>query len=430
MTKDTSPVVNIKTMDMLGRPEVVTVDEARGMLLSQFNPVPPPKIEMPIDDCLGRVTAIDVLSPEDLPNFSRSTVDGFAVAASDTFGATEAIPAYLNIAAEVIMGKEPVFELRKGEVARIATGGMLPIGSDAVVMLEHTQAINEKIIEVLRPVAPGDNVIQAGEDAKKGDLILSKGHRIRPQDIGALAGLGITSIPVYEKPRVVIISTGDEVVPASSPIKTGEVRDINSYNLAGLITKRGGVPIRKGILPDRYDVIKAVLKQSLKEADIVTITGGSSVGARDLTAKIINDLGSPGVLFHGVSVKPGKPMIGGIVDGKAVFGLPGHPAAVTVCFELFIRPVLELLTGEKKKHYRHGNNTVKARLTKNLASSSGREEHIRVAIEERDGKLWAKPILGKSGLITTLVKADGTIVIPLRKLGLDEGEEVEVILFD
>lgn len=415
--------------DMLGREELVTVEKALELLF-QYSPFKrPAEVNLPIDKTYGMVLSRDIISPEDLPPFSRSTVDGFAVNSADTFGATESFPSYLNIKAEILMGEKPEFVLNKGEVARIATGGMLPEGADSVVMLEHTQQVDEKMIEVLKPVSPGENVIQAGEDAKKDECILKRGHRLRPQDVGALAGLGITDVWVYDKPKVSIISTGDEIVPADESIKPGQVRDINSYTLSGFILDAEGIPVKKGIFSDTYEVIKDVVENSLKTSDMVLITGGSSVGTKDMTAKVINDMGSPGVLFHGVSLKPGKPMIGGVIDGIPVFGLPGHPAAVNVCFEIFIRPVLEIQSGRNEDRFRNEKRTIKARIARNISSSPGREEHIGVALEERNGEIWAVPLLGKSGLITTLTRADGTAVIPLRKLGVQEGEFVEVKLF-
>ncbi|MBI4687054.1 MAG: molybdopterin molybdotransferase MoeA [Nitrospirae bacterium] len=414
---------------MLGREEVLTEKDARELLLKSIESVHLKEAEIEIENSLNRILSRDILSPEDLPSFTRSTVDGFAVRAENTFGATEAMPAYLNISHEILMGEETAFELKAGDAAKIATGGMLPVGSDAVVMFEHCQSIDDKMIEVLKPAAPGENVIHAGEDCKKGDTILTKGHCIRPQDIGALAGLGIIKIWAYEKPKVAIISTGDEVVPLNAPLKPGQVRDINSYNLSGLIELQGGIPVKKGIFPDNYDVLKKVLEESFSEADIIIISGGSSVGTKDLTARLINELGPPGVLFHGVSIKPGKPMIGAIVEGKPVLGLPGHPAAVTVCFELFIKPVLKILAGQKRDSLQGLKKTVRARLSRNISSGSGRQEYVRVMLEERGSEIWAAPVFGKSGLITTLIKAQGTIVITLNKTGLSEGEEVEVELF-
>lgn len=415
--------------DMLGREEVLTLENAKGLLLKSLDIKLPAEFETGIEGAINRILSRDIISPEDLPHFSRSTMDGYAVNSSDTFGATEGIPAYLKVVGEILMGESPSFEIKKGEVAKIATGGMLPFGADAVVMFEHSSLINEKMLEIYKPAAPGENTVQRGEDCKKGDIVLTKGHKIKPQDIGVLAGIGITKIWVYEKPKVAVITTGDEIVPASEPVMPGQVRDINSHTLAGLVEIHGGIAIKKGIVIDAYDVLKKAVGDSLKEADIVVITGGSSVGTRDVTSRVINSMGKPGVLFHGVSIKPGKPVIGGTVNGKPVFGLPGHPAAVIVCFELFIKPVLMALSGELEKLSYKFKKTVKAKLSKNVSSTTGREDYIRVSLEEKDGEIWATPILGKSGLITTLVKADGTIVIPLQKTGLEQGTEVEVELF-
>lgn len=413
--------------DMLGREEIIPVERALELMLSNLSHKIPPEEKLSIRESYGRVLSRDIVSPEDLPAFARSTVDGFAVCASDTFGAMEGAPTYLNVRYEILMGEEPDFELKEGEVARIQTGGMLPIGADAVIMLEHAQQVDETMIEVLKPVAPGENVIQVGEDAKKGECILKRGHKLRPQDIGMLAGVGINDIWVYEKPRCSIISTGDEVVPPDSPIRRGQVRDINSYNLAGLVINAGAIPSLKGIFHDEYNTIRDVLEESLKDSDIVLISGGSSVGAKDITAKVINDLGKPGVIFHGVSMKPGKPLIGGIIDGVPVFGLPGHPVAVTVCFNVFVLPVLKILSGLNKDRFER--STIMARIARNISSTPGREEHIGVYLEERKGEIWAIPILGKSGLIKTLTKADGLAVIPLRRFGVEEGDIVEVRLF-
>lgn len=415
--------------DMLGREELITVEEALRVLFHHAPFKRPAEKYTPIDTSYGMVISKDILSPEDLPGFSRSTVDGFAVRSSDTFGATDGLPAYLTVVGEILMGEKPGVVLMNGESAKIATGGMLPEGADAVVMLEHTQQADGKTIEVVRPVSPNENVIQAGEDAKKNERVLKDGHRLRPQDVGALAGLGITDIWTYEKPKVSIISTGDEIVAPGEPVQPGEVRDINSYTLAGLISDAGGTALKKGIFTDQYAIIRDVVEQSLQDSEMVLITGGSSVGTKDMTAKVINDLGSPGVLFHGVSLKPGKPMIGGVIGTAPVFGLPGHPAAVHVCFEIFIRPVLAIQSGAAESWINRKKRTIYVRIARNISSSPGREEHIGVSLEERNGELWAVPLLGKSGLITTLTRADGTAVIPMRKFGVQEGDIVEVKIF-
>ncbi|MCL4456074.1 MAG: molybdopterin molybdotransferase MoeA [Nitrospirae bacterium] len=384
-----------------------------------------------IEECYNRVIAADVIAPEDLPAFSRSTVDGYALIARDTFGAKDTSPAYINVRHEIMMGTSADFEIKTGEAAKIPTGGMMPEGADAVLMLEHAQAVSDDMIEAMRSVAPGENVIQKGEDIQKGKTVLTRGHKLRSQDIGALAGIGVTEIEVFKKPSVSIISTGDEIVPASSPLKSGQVRDINSFTLAGLIGDNGGVPVKKGIFKDDYGTIKKIIEDSIKDSDMVLISGGTSAGTKDMTADIINDIarsqGGAGVVFHGLSLKPGKPMIGGIVNNKPIMGLPGHPAAVVVCFNLFIKPMIERLGGFKSN--KNFIKTVTAKMAKNIASAAGREDHIRVYVEAKDGELLAVPVLGKSGLITTLVKADGIVIIPQNKLGLEAGEEVMVRMF-
>ncbi len=415
--------------DLLGREEAVTVEKALSLLLEQALQLP--SIESTgIENAYGRVLSADVISPENLPGFNRSTMDGYAVDSTDTFGASDSMPAYLTVAGEVHMGTKPGFSLTRGEAAVIPTGGMLPDGADAVVMYEHTNRVGEDILEVMKAVAPNENVILADEDVKEGEVILRAGQRLRPQDIGALAGLGILDVEVFRRPVIAIISTGDEVVPPGKTRTAGEVRDINSYNLAGLIMRSGGIPLKKGIISDDFDHLRETVRESMQEAQMVLISGGSSVGTRDYTSKVIDELGPPGILFHGVSIKPGKPLIGGMVNGIPLFGLPGHPAAVTVCFETFIEPLLKKISGEKRrKNLLPPGRIIRAFFGRNLSSSTGREDHVRVALELRDNGLWARPILGKSGLIRTLVNADGTVIIPLNKNGIYEGETVEVNLF-
>jgi len=415
--------------DMLGRDNVISAGEALGRLLNCLPGELPAEVGIPIEGSLGRICSRDLLSPEDLPHFARSTVDGYAVSARSTFGATETMPAYLNLSQEVFMGDKADFLVSPMSAAKIPTGGMLPGGTDAVVMFEHVSVLDENTIEVLKPVAPGENVIQAGEDVRIGESLLLRGWRMRPQDIGACAGVGVTKIVVYERPTVSVISTGDEIVAADSTPDSAHIRDINSYVLSAMVSQAGCLPLKRGIFRDNYAEVRSVIELSIAESSAVIISGGTSVGAKDLIAKIINDMGSPGVLFHGVSMKPGKPVIGGMVGGVPVFGLPGHPAAVAVCFDVFIRPVLDRLCGYRERFTGAGRRTVKARLSKNVSSSQGREEHVRVVLEERPDGLWAIPVLGKSGLITTLVKADGTFVIPVNENGVEQREVIEVRLF-
>uniref|UniRef100_A0A7V4JR39 Molybdopterin molybdenumtransferase n=1 Tax=Thermodesulfobacterium geofontis TaxID=1295609 RepID=A0A7V4JR39_9BACT len=376
-----------------------------------------------IESAYNRITYEDIFAPENLPGFKRSTVDGFAVRSQDTFGAKETMPVYLTIKGHIPMGIAPNFSLNPGEAASIGTGGMLPEGADAVVMIEHVNVVSSDLIEILKPIGPGENVIFEDEDIKKGELVIPKGHKLKPQDIGGLAGLGISQIKVVKKPIIAIILTGDEIIPHTEKATPGKIRDINSFTLAGLIDSAGGIPLKMGIVGDDYKEIKAIVNKAYELADIILITGGTSAGTKDMTAQIINELGKPGIIFHGVFIKPGKPIIAGVCNNKPVFGLPGHPVAVYICFELFLRPVINKMLGLTDKTYKP---KIKAKLTKSVSSQAGRRDFIRVYLEEKEGELWATPLLSKSGLIMTLVKANGILCIPEDLLGFEKGEVVEV----
>lgn len=405
----------------------IPADDARQLLIDRLAGITRCVERLPLEKAFDRVLAEDIIAPEDLPGFARSTVDGYAVRSRDTFGARDTSPAYLNLAPEILMGSVPAFALRPGEAAPIPTGGMLPEGADAVVMFEHCQKSSESLVEILHAAAPAENVVQKDEDVKAGQSVLVSGSRLRPQDVGALAGLGIASVAVFAQPVVAIVSTGDEVVPLGSPCGPAQVRDINSFTLRGLIAHHGGIPVWEGICRDEYETIRSTVAKALQKADLVLIVGGTSAGVRDMSASVIDSLGEPGVLFHGVALKPGKPLIGGMIGPKPVLGLPGHPAAVVGTFESLVRPVLACLCGMRSVAIT--SRAVTARITKSVASVAGREDHIRVRLEDLDGELCAIPVLGKSGLITTLVRADGIVKIPAPKLGLDAGESVAVHLF-
>jgi molybdopterin molybdotransferase len=376
-------------------------------------------------DALDRILAESLSAPSSLPAFPRSTMDGYAVRAADTFGATESLPAYLSVVGEVQMGRAPELIVGPTQAAVVYTGGMIPPGADAVVMVERTQKLDAANIEVLKPVAPGENVINVGEDVKKGEALLGPGRTLRPQDLGGLMALGITRVSVAARPRVAIVSTGDEVVAPDRAPRPGQVRDVNTTTVAGLVRRAGGVPLPRGIIPDRFDDLLAAARTGLDATDALVISAGSSVSTRDLTADVINRLGRPGVLVHGVSVKPGKPTILGVCDGKPAFGLPGNPVSAMVVASLFLSPVLRRLQGASLASH----NRVQARLAHNIASVPGREDYVQVRLIERDGGLWADPVFGKSNLIYTLVRADGMLRVPLDSNGLHAGEWVEVELF-
>jgi molybdopterin molybdotransferase len=363
-------------------------------------------------------------SPQDLPDFVRATVDGYAVNAADTYGASPGLPAFLHIKGEVPMGQASNFVLALGEAALLHTGGMLPAGADAVVMIEQTQLVDGQSIEVMKPVAVGENVVQIGEDIRRGEPVLAPGRRLRPQEIGALLALGITSVTVAAPPRVALISTGDEVVVPEQTPQPGQVRDINSYTLAALTQRAGGEALLYGIVPDDQAKLTAVATQAHREADIVVLSAGSSVSYRDMSVDVIASLGAPGVLVHGLSVRPGKPTIVAVANGKAVFGLPGNPVSAMVIFDLLVTPTIQQLLGADNIPAKQ----VPARLARNLASTSGREDYVQVRLDEQNGEVWATPVLGKSNLIYTLVHADGVVKVPLAANGLHQGEWVPVTL--
>jgi len=377
-------------------------------------------------DSKGRILAEDIDADVDLPDFMRSTMDGYAVSASSTFGASEANPAYLTIKGSVLMGKSPAFSIGVGEAAKISTGGMLPDSADSVVMIEHTEAIDKTTIEVYKSVAPGQNILEKGEDMHKGQTLVPAGKPLRAQEIGLLAAFGIERIAVYKKPVVGIISTGDEVVSIKDTPAPGQIRDINMYTLSGLVEKAGGVPTAYGIVRDDFDDLFEKCTAALVQSDMVLISGGSSVGTRDFTIEVLSALPASEILVHGISISPGKPTILAKSGNQAVWGLPGQVTSTMVVFEIVVRPFIEHIGGlspEQKKHF----NPV-AQLNRNISSTQGRTDYIRVKLIEKDGILWAEPILGKSGLINTMVKADGLIEIGLDTEGLDKGAKVKVIL--
>ncbi len=373
----------------------------------------------------GRILALDIDADIDLPDFMRSTMDGYAVCASSTFGASEANPAYLTVKGSVSMGESPAFSIGIGEAAKISTGGMLPNGADSVVMIEHTEAIDKTTIEAYKSVAPGQNILEKGEDMHKGQTLVPAGKPLRAQEIGLLAAFGVKKVTVYKKPVVGIISTGDEVVSIKDTPAPGQIRDINMYTLSGLVEKAGAVPIPYGIVRDDFDDLYEKCTAALAQSDMVLISGGSSVGTRDFTIEVLSALPASEILVHGISISPGKPTILARSGDQAVWGLPGQVTSTMVVFEIVVRPFVEHIGGLSFEHKRHFNPV--ARLNRNISSTQGRTDYIRVKLIEKNGILWAEPILGKSGLINTMVKADGLIEIGIDTEGLDEGARVEVI---
>ena len=374
---------------------------------------------------LGRVIAEEIRSPEDLPAFPRSSMDGFSVRARDTFGASESLPALLEVVADIPTGRSSETTLNPGQAAVAYTGGMLADRADAVVMVERTQPADCRSIEVLRPVALGENVIHTGEDVRVGDMLFSPGHTIRPQDIGGLLALGIADVPVLRKPRVAIVSTGDELVPPDARPESGQIRDINTYTIAARVTQCGAQPVIIELVPDEYPPQLQAARNGINSADMLIFSAGSSLSSRDMTASVFNQLGEPGVLLHGISIKPGKPTIVAVADGKPLFGLPGNPVSALVVFDLLVAPAIHALSGASRQPI---VNTVDAILTDDVPSESGREDYVPVKLSQSNSIPAAKPVFGKSNLIYTLINSDGTIQVPADSGGLYAGEKVSVRL--
>jgi molybdopterin molybdotransferase len=379
-------------------------------------------------DAVGRVAAGDIVAPEDLPGFERSSMDGFAVRASDTFGAGEGQPAYLELAGEVPMGEPGPLKVEPGKTLRISTGGVLPDGADAVVMVENTE-LSGASIEVVKGVAPGENVVRRDDDIARGSLILEKGTMLGPAHIGALMGLGITRLSVFVLPVVAIISTGDELVPPDEEPGTGRVRDVNSAALSAAVTKAGCVPRTYGIIEDDRVRLLEAAGRALSECDALIISGGSSVGVRDVTVDVIGELGGPGLLAHGIYLKPGKPTLIAVCEGKPVLGFPGNPASALAVFRELFAPVLKVLRGEASPRVQ-APWAVEALLGKSVASDPGRLELVPVTLTEQEGGLVAVPVAGKSNLIGTLARAHGQVRIPEGSEGLEQGESVIVELLE
>ncbi|MEK7275577.1 MAG: gephyrin-like molybdotransferase Glp [Candidatus Desantisbacteria bacterium] len=407
--------------------DIRTTAEAINILYKHF---PPPSLfeSIPILEANNRVLAQDIYSQIDVPNFNRSSMDGYALNAKDTFGASSSMPAYLNIAGDVLMGEASSLRLKSGEAARIPTGGMLPEGANAVVMIEHTHEIDSRILEVQKPVGIWENTVCIGQDIKKQSLLFRAGRLLRAYEIGALAAIGQTRVDVYQRLNVGIISTGDEIVPAHALPDQGQVRDINSFIIGSKVLELGAVPNFYGIVQDRVELIHDAVKACVYQNDVVLICGGSSVGARDFVIDAISSMGE--ILVHGVAMRPGKPTIIAKIDNKPVIGLPGHPASTTIVFLVLVQPLLS-----------HLQNTIltpwhlTAITSRNIPSQPGREDYVRVKCRMQNAECGmqkteylAEPIFGPSGLIRPIFEANGLIKIPIDCEGLDEGEEVKVML--
>ena len=382
-----------------------------------------PAETIPLTGALHRIPAGPVTAEHPLPGFARSTVDGYAVRAADTYGVSDGLPGYLDVAGAVRMGATPDVAVSPGTAVAMPTGGMLPSGADAVVMVEYTAEAMSGTIEVVRPVAPGDGVIRADEDAAPGAAIVPAGRPLRAQDLGMLAAAGVTSVAVHARPVVTIFSTGDEVVPPdTAALMPGQVRDATAVALAALITEAGGDPVPGGIVADDPGLLEAALRLALDGSDLIVVSAGSSVGARDETAAAVGRLGEPGIWCHGLAIKPGKPTLLAECADVPVIGLPGNPRSALVVFRLIGMPLVRLVAGCTLPP---AEATVRARLDRDLASATGRLDVVQVRVSGG----CASPVFGMSALLSVLTMADGYVIIPEEATGLAAGTEVDVTLY-
>lgn len=404
---------------------VKTAEEVFEIIERNFAHDSLPVENVPLGEAVGRVLAADLYADMDIPGFHRSSVDGYAVIASDTFGASDSIPAQLALVGEVRMGEVPERPLSKGQAIYVPTGGQLPENADAMVMIEYTEDLGDGFIYLQKAAAPGNHVVFRGDDVREGCTVAQTGTLLRPQDIGALAAAGHPGVPVRRKIRAGILSTGDEVVDIRERNLGARVRDINSYLLQAGLRQYGAEPVFYGIIRDDDEIIRRATEKALRECDVVLISGGSSVGTRDVTGKVIDSLGEPGVLVHGIAVKPGKPTILGKVQGKAVFGLPGHPASAYMIFKIFVCRLLDRISGARQKV----NPAVQAAMACNYPSNNGREEYVPVRLENTPSGMLAHPLFGKSGMVSLLTSADGYVHLSRSSEGIASGKIAEVTLF-
>ncbi|MEM2750727.1 MAG: molybdopterin biosynthesis protein [Nitrososphaerales archaeon] len=404
---------------------LLSIEDAKNKLLQYYTPKPLGFEYTDLEFVYGRVLAEDIFSPIDVPNFDRASMDGFAVRAEDTFGADEDKPIELNIIGKIDTGEKPIISVNKGEAVEIGTGAAMPKGADAVIMVEYTERFGSKVF-VFKSVTPNENVITAGSDIMIGELVLRKGQLITSKEIGVLAALGLRKVKVFKKPRVAILSTGNELTPPGNPLEYGKIYDINTYSIAGAVIECGCEPIIMGVVKDDWKDMENKLKEAFKIGDCVITSGSTSAGVGDLIYKVIDSLGEPGIIVHGLAVKPGKPTIIGMINGKLFFGLPGYPTSAMIIFRLIVQPILTKLSG-LSEGITEAN--LEAKVAQKIFSTKGRREYLPVHIVmDEKGEYNAYPILTGSGAITTFALADGFIEIPEEIAIIDENEKVTVKL--
>ena len=403
----------------------MTFDEAKQVISKQLKLGVLGEEETPLLEAYNRVLGENVVSTLDIPPFNRSTVDGYALKAEDTFGAEENQPAKLTTLGMVSVGEQPKIRVEKGEAAEIVTGAPIPEGADAAVMVEDTDKTGSKL-RVFRAVTRDENVMKRGADIKKGETVLKAGQVLGASEIGVLAALGLTKVKVLKVPVVAVLSTGAEVTEPGKELPAGKIYDINAYSLSTAVRESGGKPVYLGVVPDDKAELRKALKRALASADMVLTSGGVSVGPKDLTPQIVNSLGEPGVFISGIAVKPGKPTTVALIGNKPVFSLPGHPTSALLQFHLLARPVLQLMSGRPATEVK----TVKALAATRMFSAKGRRTFVMVKLKrDKANRRVVEPVeTGASGAITTLAKADGFVEIPESHQFIDAGEEMVVTL--
>jgi molybdenum cofactor synthesis domain-containing protein len=402
---------------------VATVEEARAVLEKHWS-VKPRKVEVPLGEAAGHVLAEDVVSEIDVPPFDRAALDGYAVRAVDTFGAGEESPVELSCVGSVRAGEWPDIKVGRKQCAEIATGAPIPRGANAVIMVEHSAEL-EKTVQIFRAVSPGENITRRGSEIKRGMKVLKEGRVITPQVLGTIAAVGKKIVKIYSPPKVAVISSGDELISAGSNLGPGKIYDVNGPAISRAVELCGGRAIYLGIARDEPGDLRSLLRKGLSTCDLVLVSGGSSAGTEDVVPKIVDGLGHPGVLVHGLALRPGKPTFVAAVRGKPVFGLPGYPVSALMVFDQLVAPYLRRLSGLPQA----GRVRVRARLASKILSAKGRRELVPVRLVQRDGEVYAEPLFKGSGAITALSLADGYIDVPLEREIVWEGEAVDVILF-
>ncbi|SCZ79284.1 molybdopterin molybdotransferase MoeA [Acidaminobacter hydrogenoformans] len=422
---------------------VLTLTEITKRLEDTFISSLLPTETLPLNQALGRILADDLTAAEDVPHFSRSVVDGYAVRAKDTFGASESIPGFLSVVGAVEMGHPAAHAVRAGEAVYVPTGGALPEGADAVVMIEYTEPFGAGQIAVHRPSAPLENVMSKGDDITVGETVLRGGTRLRPQELGVLSALGVNSVTVFAPLQVSVLSTGDEIVPIHEKPAAGQIRDINSYTITGLVEAAGGRVRRASLVKDDFDALKAAVAEAITDSDLVLLSGGSSVGEKDYTQRVIQAFEDSEILAHGLAIKPGKPTVVARIGRVSVFGLPGQPASAMMIFKAVVEPLLQKLTGanalpmvsqattnqEAALSPSLSTRSVLAAASSKIHAAPGRTTFQMVALEMRSGELFAVPVHGKSGMISLMSRADGYIQIEPAQEGILQNQTVQVILF-